>query len=199
MTATTIRALLRVLPIGLVCSLAVPAAAIEAQTLGDIARAEAARRAAVKGKGQTITDKDIKPAAPPAVQPKPAAQSDTQTSDGTAATPATGEAGDTPPEPMKPREKRDEAYWRKRFTETREAAARAGQDAADVQARIQALDLEMQDTKLTPARRNELRVEKESALTALKRFKQDAADLAGELAGLEQRARDAKIDPAWTR
>lgn len=196
----TIARTLRILPLAILVA-AAPATPCVAQGLGDVAKAEAARRAAMKSKGQVITDKDIKPAAPQLQAPtKPAATPDAATADPTAAAAAApGAEGEAVPEPMKPREKRDEAYWRKRFADTRGAVQRAQQDAADVQARIQAIELEMQDSKLAAARRNELRVEKESALTALKRFKQDAADLAGELASLEQRAKDAKIDPAWTR
>lgn len=189
----------RILPLGF-CVAALAAPAAEAQSLGEVAKAEAARRAAVKNKGQVITDKDIKPADPQLLAPKTDATSAGQTSDPAAAAAGTpGAEGEAIPEPMKPREKRDEAYWRKRFAETRGAVTRAQQDAADVQSRIQAIELELQNSQLPAARRGELQVEKDSALAALKKFKQDAADLAGELAGLEQRAKDAKIDPAWTR
>jgi hypothetical protein len=200
MTATLGRTLLRTLPLVFLAAAGIVPAA-DAQTLGEIAKAEAARRAAVKNKGHVITDKDIKPAAPQVqAAPRPDTASETAAPDVPAgATGTPGAEGDAVPEPMKPRDKRDEAYWRKRFAETRDAVGRAQQDAADVQARIQAIDLEMQDSKLSPARRSELNVEKEGALTALKRFNQDAANLAAELAKLEQRAKDAKIDPAWTR
>jgi hypothetical protein len=199
MKTTIARTLVRLLPLGvIVAGLSVPCA--DAQTLGDIAKAEAARRAAVKTRGQAITDKDIKPAAPMAQPSKPPVDAASQ-ADPAAGPPATAgaEGGEGLPEPMKPREKRDEAYWRKRFAETRGAVERANGDAAAVQARIQAIDMEMQDTKLPAGRRSELNAERTAAQTALKRFKQDAADLAGELANLERRAQDAKIDPAWTR
>ena len=183
-------------------ALALRPASAGAQTLGELAKAEAARRANVKKPSQTITDKDIKPAAPSAASPQaPAATAETAAAAEAAAKPGApaGEGGEAPPEPMKPREKRDEPYWRKRFSDTREAVNRAQQDAADMQARIAAIDTDMQDTKLSVARRSELNVERESALLALKRFKQNAADLAGELANLERRAQEAKIDPSWMK
>jgi hypothetical protein len=178
-------------------------ASAPAQSLGELAKAEAARRANVKKAAQAITDKDIKPAAPAA----PAAPTSASTTDSAAAAsadpaagaPPAGEGGEAVPEPMKAREKRDEPYWRKRFTETREAVARAQQDAANMQARIAAIDVEMQDSKLSAVRKSELNVERDGALLALKRFKQDATDLGGELANLEKRAQEAKIDPAWTK
>ena len=176
-------------------------ASAPAQTLGDVAKAEAARRANVKKPAQAITDKDIKQAAPPAVTaaaPQTAATAPAAAAgDPAAAAPAT--EGEAAPEPMKARDKRDEPYWRKRFTETREAVARAQQDAADMQARVAAIELEMQDSKLAAVRRSELNVERDSALLALKRFKQNASDLGSELANLEKRAQEAKIDPAWTK
>ena len=177
-------------------------ASADAQTLGDLAKAEAARRATAKKAAQTITDKDIKPASPSAAPAQaPGATAETAAAPDAAAKPgpAAGEGGATPEEPMKPRDKRDEPYWRKRFTETREAVAKAQQDAADMQGRVAAIDLEMQDSKLSVARRSELNVERDGALLALKRFKQNATDLAGELANLERRAHEAKIDPSWTK
>jgi hypothetical protein len=173
-------------------------ASAPAQTLGDVAKAEAARRANVKKPAQAITDKDIKQAAPPAVTAA-APQTAPPAAAGDPAAAAPAAEGEAPPEPMKARDKRDEPYWRKRFTETREAVARAQQDAADMQSRIAAIELEMQDSKLAAVRRSELNVERDSALLALKRFKQNAADLGSELANLEKRAQEAKIDPSWTK
>lgn len=176
-------------------------ASAHAQTLGDVAKAEAARRATVKKPAQAITDKDLKPVAPPAVSPQAPAATATETAalGAPAGEAAKAEGGEATPEPMKARDKRDEPYWRKRFTETREAVGKAQQDAADMQARVAAIDVEMQDTKLSVARRSELNVERDSALLALKRFKQNAADLSGELSNLERRAQEAKIDPSWTK
>ena len=183
-------------------ALALLPASARAQSLGELAKAEAARRATAKKAAQTITDKDIKPASPaagsaqaPGATAEPAAAADATAKPEAAA----GAGGEAPPEPMKAREKRDEPYWRKRFTETREAVGKAQQDAADMQARIAAIDTEMQDAKLSVARRSELNVEREGAQLALKRFKQNAADLAGELANLERRAQEAKIDPSWMK
>ena len=173
-------------------------ASAPAQTLGDVAKAEAARRANVKKPAQAITDKDIKQAAPPAVTAA-APQTAPPAAAGDPAAAAPAAEGEAPPEPMKARDKRDEPYWRKRFTETREAVARAQQDAADMQSRIAAIELEMRDSKLAAVRRSELNVERDSALLALKRFKQNAADLGSELANLEKRAQEAKIDPSWTK
>ena len=177
-------------------------ASAPAQSLGELSKLEAARRANVKKPAQAITDKDIKPAAP-AAPAEPASASTTEPAAASTApavgAPPAGEGGEAVPEPMKARDKRDEPYWRKRFTETREAVARAQQDAADMQARVAAIDEQMKDSKLPAARRSELNVERDGALLALKRFKQNATDLGGELANLEKRAQEAKIDPAWTK
>jgi hypothetical protein len=177
-----------------------------AQSLADLARAEAARRAAVENPSPTIKKEDLKPVPPPAarpaapVPPKSAEAAEAEQDPAQQGANANGaetssEAGD----PAKPREKRDEAYWRKRFTDTRGAVNRANEDAAAVQARIAAIDADLQNPALPPARQSTLQAERDRARAAIARFQQQAQELGGELANLEQRARELNVNPDWMK
>ena len=99
----------------------------------------------------------------------------------------------------KAREKRDEPYWRKRFTETRGAVNRAVGDADAVEARLAGLDAELENDQLPESRRRELSADREATALALRRFTQEATDLGRELAALEALARELKVPSAWTR
>lgn len=179
------------------------------QGLGELAQAEAARRAAMKEGGRTLTAQDLKPApggapAQMVAATAPAAESAASSATAAAGTDAAGAAESTPPGAdgvivETAREKRDEPYWRKRFTETRAAVSRAVSDAEAVEARLASLDAELQNDRLLGSRRRELSADREAAALALRRFKQDAADLGRELAALEALARDLKVPSGWTR
>jgi hypothetical protein len=183
-----------------------------AQSLADVARVEAARRAALQAPAPTITDKDL-----PAVTPRAGA---TAPSPETARTAAAGEAGAAAQDAgtasaaaapveapgggapgaasMAAPEKRDEAYWRTRFTETRQAVARAGEDAAAVRARLQLLDTEQESTR-SAERRQEIAREREAVTAALRQLQTRVDNLAVEMAALEQLARNLDVPADWTR
>jgi hypothetical protein len=176
---------------------------VRAQSLADLARAEAARRAAVEKPSPTIKKEDLKPVASPAARPAaPAAPKSAQEVEQEPAPEGSnadgGEATSEPP-PPKAREKRDEAYWRKRFADTRGAVNRANEDVAAVQARIAAIDADLQNPELPPARQSTLQAERDRARAAVARFQQQAQELGGELANLEQRARELKANPDWIK
>jgi hypothetical protein len=178
--------------------------AMRAQSLADLARAEAARRAAVENPSPTIKKEDLKPVPPPAARPSaPVAPKSAEAAEQEPAQQgANANGGETSTEsvdPAKPREKRDEAYWRKRFSDTRGAVNRANEDAAAVQARIAAIDADLQNPALPPARQSTLQAERDRARAAVARFQQQAQELGGELANLEQRAKELKANPDWIK
>ena len=173
-----------------------------AQSLADVARAEAARRAAVQESGRVITDKDLRPAPSPSVpqaDAAPASRSEV-TTDGAAATDdeeATkdpDERTDTGEAP----ERRDEQYWRTRFTATRQAGATANDELAAVPDRLRQLDREL-DADPPPARRLEIAREQETARKAIEALQRRAANVQAEMSALERFAASRKVPAAWTQ
>jgi hypothetical protein len=178
-----------------------------AQSLAEVARAEATRRAAVARSGPTLTNKDLKPAADTSVAPTRALDNE-GAGGGDAAAPGGGPvpptaeaaAAETPEDaPRAPApEKRDETYWRTRFTATRGAVARAEEDATAVQGRVRRLDAELESGG-SDARRAEVARDREAAVGALVQLQRRVINLREELAALEQLARTLDVPADWTR
>jgi hypothetical protein len=196
----TRRAVVRqiILPALLIPCFAVPVAG--GQSLGDVARAEAERRAKVTPSGRKLTDKDLPPssAASPAA-PAPAPEPQVGEGDSRA---ETAQAPESEPDatntPVQAREKHDEPYWRRRFAKTRQAVARAEQDATAVQSRLDALDAEL-ETNPSAVRSNAIRQERNGVIADIRRLARDATDLRAELTALEERARQLNVPVDWTR
>lgn len=177
----------------------VPAA--PAQSLGEVARREAERRAQVKA-GRAYTNADLAPgdASEPAPAPSPVpGPVETVTKAGTAApaTPAPGEeaepANDPGVEPIivKAREKRDERYWRATTQDLRRRLAKVTADAAVRSARIREID----EGPRTPTTVRE----REVIAASLNRLVRDARAHSEELTRFLARARIAKIPEEWIR
>src|SRR3954471_5162560 len=99
---------LPLLVIGVIFAPALNGAA--AQSLGEVARREEARRKAVKSPGKTYTDGSLRPEPAPSGPPTPAPAA--STAPATPATPEKPQASDEP--------KKDEAYWKQRVTAERD-------------------------------------------------------------------------------
>src|SRR3954463_1933256 len=131
-----------------------------AQSLGEVARREEARRKAVKSPGKAYTDGNLRrepassgPAAPAAAVP---------TTPDTAATREKPEANQDP--------KKDEAYWKQRVTAERDALSRAEIFAESLQSRINALtnDFSARDD---PFQRNQIAADRQKSLAELDRVR----------------------------
>jgi hypothetical protein len=198
--------------LGLVAAIAIAATATppSAQSLADVARAETARRAAVKHPGRVITDKDLEPA-------RPARPTETQvpgTHGGAASDAALGSAprpttaadagteepsrADAAGRPPIATERRDEQYWRQRFAATRQAVARAEQDVSAVEGRTRELARALEEPA-TGARHGELSAERATAERSLEGLQRRLGHVRTELAALEALARNLNVPTDWTR
>jgi len=167
-----------------------------AQSLGEVAREEAARRKAAPA-GKVYTNADLpKAEAPPAAGAAPAAQTAAaKTGDtGTADTGATAAKPGTKADPTK----KDEAYWRGKMKAEREAKARAESFAEALQSRINALSTDFANRD-DPAQRNAIAGDRQKALDELARVKKEVADHTKAIDDLQTEARREGVPAGWVR
>jgi hypothetical protein len=175
-----------------------------AQSLADVARAEEARRGAVKGRVKVYTNDTLKGAdggeapAPPAA-PAPAAEKT-----GTGATPAPGAAAKSAtPQGAKPASSaadatKDEKYWRDRLAAARDALQRSQTFADALQSQINGLYTEFVNMS-DPAQRAVIEQKRLAAIAEQDRVKADIARQAKALAAIEDEGRRANVPAGWLR
>lgn len=176
--------------------LALGAATASAQSLGDVARKEEARRKSAK-QGKVYTNGDLTgavPATPPPPPPGGAApaQVPPTPSGAQGSTPSDKPAGQ-PDDPRK-----DEAHWRGRVQAARDALDRARMFHDALQSRINALgnDFAARDD---PAQRNRIAGDRQKALAEMDRVKKEIADSEKAIRDIEEEARKAGVPPGWVR
>jgi hypothetical protein len=167
--------------------------AANAQTLGEVARQEAARRKDVKAPVKVFTNENLKgvpPAAPPAAPGEPGAKP---------AAPATAAEAEAPVEkPEAPAPTKAPEYWRKRMADARQASDRNAFLLEAVQSRINALTTDFY-ARDDPYQRDQLWAERQKNLNALENMKKLQAELEKKIADIEEEARRANIPPGWLR
>jgi hypothetical protein len=183
--------------------------AASAQSLGEVAKQEEARRKAVTTPGKLYTNASVRPEPAPA-QPAPAQPGAPATdaarpaapeaqaaapSGAPAATPA-GQAA--APKPAAETGKKDEAYWRKRIQSAREAVQRSEIFAEALQSRINALTADFVNRD-DPAQRTVVANDRQKALAELDRVKQEIAQQTKAIADIQEEARRASVPPGWLR
>ena len=176
-----------------------------AQTLGDIAAREEARRKKVTRPSPAYTNKDIKPS------DRPEPVSPAQTSSDTATPAGSGEAQGAADGEGEPAAGQAEApltddeegvtleeQWRTRIAEARAALDRSQMFAEALQSRINALwaDFTARDD---PAQRSVIEAERRKALAQLDRVKAEIVTQTKAIADIEEEARRAGIPPGWLR
>ena len=183
------------------------AADAQAQSLGDVAREEAARRNKVATSGKAYTNANLEPAPPPAVaapaSAAPASQSGAsgQAASGQAPSGAAAPAAGTPAAKSDKKgepDKKDEKYWRERLKTTREAKARAESFAEALQSRINALSTDFVNRD-DPAQRSVIAADRQKALDELARVKKEIQEHTKALADLQTEARREGVPPGWVR
>lgn len=176
-------------PVAVAVALAVASAAA-AQSLGDVARKEEARRKVAAGSGKTYTNESLRggDAVPPPA-PVPA-----QTTPSPSA--AQGKSSDKPAETPDP--KKDEAHWRGRMTTARTGLERARAFQEALQSQINALSADF-TARHDPAQRAIIGEKRQSALAEFERVKKEIADLEKEIRDIEEEARKAGVPPGWLR
>ena len=172
--------------IGLAGAIAVPAAA---QSLGDLAKQEEARRKAVKAPGKVLTNDTIRsipvpsPGSVPASVSTPGKESDA--------------SADKKPKPEDD-PKAKEAAWRKRMQTARDALQRAEVFAEALQSRINGLTADF-TARDDPAQRAAVANERQKALAELDRVKNEIVQQTKAIADIQEEARKASVPPGWLR
>ena len=156
-------------------------------SLAELARKEAERRKAVKDTKKVITSKDLpesarKPAAPPT------------TAQGGSASPAGGEQKPAPTSDPGA----EEASWRNRITQARQALARNEAFLAALQSQINGLSLEF-GAAADAFARAKVAEDRDKALAEMQRVKADVELSKKQIADIEEEARKAGVPPGWLR
>jgi hypothetical protein len=160
-----------------------------AQTLGDVARKEEARRKAVKTPSKVYTNDNLKAdtSSPP---PAAAAGSSAPPSPDVSQPPADSGAAAA--------EAKGEAYWKKRMSDAREALDRAKTFADALQVQINALTNDF-TSRDDPAQRAVIGQNRQKALAQLDRLQQEITANTKMIATIQEEGRRAGIPAAWVR
>ena len=172
---------------------------IAAQSLADVARAEEARRKAIKGQVKVYTNETLRGAdggEPPAA-PATAAPAATPAPDA-AAKPAATAPGATPAAPRAPEGAKDEKYWRERLASARDALSRSQNFADALQTQINGLYTEFVNMS-DPAQRAVIEQKRLAAIAEQDRVKADITKQTKALADIEDEARRANVPAGWLR
>jgi nucleotide-binding universal stress UspA family protein len=178
----------RIVAFGVGLGLCLPAGLALAQqpSLAELAQKEQERKKALKAApAKVYTDKDLpKSSAPPAVA--------------SAVPPSTPVAAEEKPaEQPKPPES-EEATWRSRMAQAREALRRAEAFAEALQSRINALTADVVNRD-DPYQRAKLADDRLKALAELQRVQGEIEQSKKEIADIEEEARKAGVPPGWVR
>lgn len=187
---TPVGRLLRFTALGLLISMFVAADAA-AQSLGDVARREQARRKNAPA-GKVYTNDSL-----PAVAPPPSAAR--QSSAAAQADAGAAPAADAAKESAKPDEStKDEKYWRDRIKTAREALSRAESFAEALQSRINALSADFVNRD-DPAQRSAIAVDRDKALAELDRVRTEIKEHQKAIADTQEEARRSGVPAGWVR
>jgi hypothetical protein len=182
---------------------------LAAQSLADVARAEEARRKAVKGQVKVYTNDTLKGAdggaAPPPPSPASVPSPATPSASAPASTPTPGApsqpgatAGSKPAAPGAKDGARDEKYWRDRLASARDALNRSQTFADALQSQINALYTEFVNMS-DPAQRSVIEQKRLAAIAEQDRVKADIPKQTKAIADIEDEARRANVPAGWLR
>ena len=188
MTGRQVVSFVRVLSaIGLTVAMAATAAA---QSLGELAKQEEARRKAIKTPGKVLTNDTLRPVlAPPAPSASPVP----------ASTPGQGSDASADKKP-KPGDdpKVQEASWRARIQGARDTLQRSQVFAEALQSRINGLSADF-TARDDPAQRAVVANERQKALAEFDRVKKDIDQQTRAIADIQEEATKAGVPPGWLR
>jgi hypothetical protein len=114
------------------------------------------------------------------------------------ATPATVLPAEQKPVEAKPDDQKDEAWWRARVSQAREAQRRAEAFAEALQSRINALSTDVVNRD-DPYQRARISDDRLKAIAELQRVTSEIAQSKKEIADIEEEARKANVPPGWLR
>jgi hypothetical protein len=170
-----------------------------AQSLGDVARAEEARRKTVKKPAKVYTNDDLKrnggdSSSAPAPAAQPAAAGAAKPGDGAAKT----EAAKTDQPAKTDDQAKDEKYWRTRITAPRETLAHDKVLLDALQSRMNALDTDFANIS-DPAQRAVVEGNRKTARAEITRITQDIEKQTKSINDVQEEARKASVPPGWLR
>lgn len=166
------------------------AASAAAQSLGDVARREEARRKATRS-GKVYTNESLRGggAHVPAPSPAPPSTSAEAGQPGAqgGATPDAPEGGP-----------KTEKYWRDRMAEARSKLERARMFQEALQSRINALSADFVNRD-DPAQRAVIATNRQKALAEMETVTKEISDLEKQIREIEEEGRKAGVPPGWLR
>jgi hypothetical protein len=171
-------------------------AVVSAQSLGDVAKREEARRKTVKTPAKVYTNDDLRSEAAPA----PAAPSG-QTGTANGSQPASSPGAGQPKEGDKSAAedpKKTEVYWRDRLAKARGDLDRAKTFAEALQSRINALTTDFA-ARSDPAQRAQIGNDRQKALAELDRVKKEIEADTKAITDIQEEGRKAGVPAGWVR
>lgn len=187
-----VSSLLAIAMLGLVIS-PPPVAAQSQPSLAEIARKEAERRKTVKDSKKVITTKDMPESARKAVPTPPSAEG------GGAAHQAGGDQKLPAAPDSAAAGQNDEAAWRGRISQAREALRRNEVFLQALQTRVNALDNDFHNGAGNFTQQAQVNADRQKALQELEGVKNDVAQSKKLIADIEEEARKAGVPPGWLR
>lgn len=174
--------------LGILFCLSTGTALAQSPSLVDLAKKEQERRKTLKGSSAKVySDKDLPKGATPAVAST------------VPSTPVpTAIAPEQKPAEAKPDDQKDEAWWRARIAQAREAQRRAEAFAEALQSRINALSTDVVNRD-DPYQRAKIADDRLKALAELQRVTGEIEQSKKEIADIEEEARRANVPPGWLR
>ena len=168
---------------------------VQAQSLAEIAREEAARRKTVSSAAKVYTNDDLRPDFTRPIAPPASTAPDTAATaaDAPADQPASGAAGGAPAAPA-----RDQAYWSGRVSEARAQVDRSRAFGQALQNRIDMLWTDFVN-RGDPVQQRAIEQERNKALAELERVKRETEDNIKAVAAIEDEARRAGVPAGWLR
>jgi hypothetical protein len=199
---------------GLLAVLAWPSLGM-AQSLADVARAEEARRKAVRQPAKVYTNDDLKGTGVQDNTPPPAPDQPANTAGRAAPVGAKAGATSKPGQPAASAgdanvsdakasdakasdAKKDEKYWRDRITAARDALSQDKVLQAALQSRVNALNTDFVNTA-DPAQRSVVDGNRRTALAELDRMSKDIDKQTKAIADIQEEARKASVPAGWLR
>ena len=172
----------------LVLHMALPLNA-QSPPLGELAKKEQDRRKTVKPAAKVFSNKDLPKSPPPADAPGPGALPPPTTPPVVTAEGAQKEE--------KPDE-RNEAWWRDRMLQAREAQRRGEAFAEALQSRINALSADAVNRD-DPFQRAKAAEDRQKAVAELARVTAEIDQAKKEIVAIEEEARKGNVPPGWIR
>jgi len=176
--------------------LATSVGSVQAQSLADVARTEAARRKTTETPSKVYTNDDLrsdftKPAAPAPAASTDAAPSTEASADAGGAKPAA--AGAAAGAQVK-----DQAYWSERLAEARSKLERSQSFAQALQNRVDMLWTDFVN-RGDPVQQRAIEQERNKALAELERLKKEIDENQKAVTAVEDEARRAGVPAGWLR